>query len=329
MDSLERRIETKDSFEKRVYKNWQRLGLDRKPYDATPAMVDTVWEMVGSSCSDFRARRLLYWFKENYYSAGKGDYQSAGRTFISKTGLCVDSAVLYTTMAKIAGLESYVALVTKKGNGRPFSHMCSLVYLDNKIVLVDPQFKVFDPFYVEFRVFDDSTARAAYYNYMIKFNERNKNAAFKFEDKVLQDLRPHINYRSGYDKQCKKYITFANEKINEKLVAQIAEKERVKHAAYEEEPFAERLVDSIALDFAKTLFVRGIRALAIPIAFSVGLGLQDTIELRDLYNAARYPFMDRAYDNQGASAETSSSGNGIIYRYAENFRDVVLDFLEK
>lgn len=328
MDSLERRIETKDSFERRVYKNWQRLGLDRKPYDATPAMVDAVWEMVGSSCSDFRARRLLYWFKENYHGLSDGDYQSASGTFVSRRGICVDAAVLYTTMAKIAGLESYVALVTKEDNGKPIGHMCSVVYLDNKLVLVDPQCEVFDPFFAEFRVFEDSTARAAYYNYMIKFNERNKRAAFKFEGKILQDLRPHVNYRSRYDKQCKKYITFANEKVNEKLVAQLMEEEQRRQASYQQGSFAERVVGSIALDFTKSLFLRGLRRLAVPIAFSVGLGLQDTVELRDLYNAVRYPFMDKVYEGQSSFPGTSSSENGIIYRYAENFRNVMLDFLE-
>ncbi len=327
MDSLERRVETKDSFERRVYKNWQRLGLDRKPYDATPAMVDTVWEMVGSSCSDFRARRLLYWFKENYHSLSDGDYQSASRTFVSREGICVDAAVLYTTMAKIAGLESYVALVTKKDNGRPISHMCSVIYLDNKLVLVDPQWKVFDPFFVEFRVFEDSTARDAYYNYMIKFNERNKREAFKFEDKVLRDLRPRINYRSNYDKQCKKFIAFADEKANEKLVAQLMEEQR-RRASYQQGSFAESVVGSIALDFTKSLFFRGLRRLAIPIAFSLGIGLQDTVELKDLYNAVRYPFMDKVYEGQSSFTGISSSENGIIYRYAENLRDVVINFLE-
>ncbi len=328
MDSLEERVETRENFEARVYKNWERYGIDKKPYDANPAMVDFVWDIVGSSCNDFRARRILDWFEDNFINVKDCDYQSAGESFVSRRGLCVNSALLYTTMAKIAGIKANVALVTKRSNGRPMSHMCSAVYLDDKLVLVDPYFRVFDPVYGEFRIFNDKTARMAYYEYLLKFNERNKNAAFKFEDKIIKELPPHQNYRSGYHKQCRKYITFANEAVNEKLVAQLMENEQRKQASYQQGFFAERVVDSIAVDFAKSLFFRGLRRLAVPIAFSVGLGMQDTIELRDLYNAARYPFMDRTYEGQKSNVEAASSGKSIVYEYAENLRDVVINFLE-
>jgi len=317
MDCLEERVETKEAFDARVYRNWEKYSIDKKPYDATPAIVDLVWDMAGRGCDDFRARRILYWFKENFSSTRGGDYQSASQSFVSKKGLCVNSAILYTTMAKIAGLNSFVALVTKKGNGRPMSHMCSGVYLDSRLVLVDPSLKVFDPVYREFRVFDDATARSVYYGYILKFNERNKEAAFKFEDKIIKEIPPHINYRSNYYNQCKKYKEFTDKKINEKIVESVNNQ-----TACRQEPFAERFVDSLAIDFAKVAFFRFLRVLAVPAAFSIGIGLNDTIELGDLYNAIKYPFIEKNYNSENVQS-AGGSGRGIIYGFAENVRDAV------
>lgn len=113
------------------------LGLDRKPFDATPEIVRTAFSVAGSGSDYDKAYNLYSWMESNIqYDKAKFHYRSASQVFRDRKGVCVCQAFLYTTMARIAGLDSSFVDVIKDESGKG-DHTCSSVRINGRRILVD------------------------------------------------------------------------------------------------------------------------------------------------------------------------------------------------
>ena len=69
-----------------------------------------------------------------------------------KKGICIESALLMTLMLKIAGLRSEIAIVYKDFTGERVKHACSAVWLNNRWVLLDVAYNMFDVKHKEYEL---------------------------------------------------------------------------------------------------------------------------------------------------------------------------------
>ncbi len=180
MQVLEQIVETQSDFYRKVYTNLRDLSLDTKPFDVTPDIVDCVWSVAGSKSEGYeRATALYKWFVNNVRKFDVNSsryrnpvYMSASETFNSGIGLCVDFGFLYTTMARVAGINASFVLVDEDYRGNTEAHACSGVYVgnSNRIILVDHAKGGFDVKHRRFRILSDGEARFYYNNFCLNWN---------------------------------------------------------------------------------------------------------------------------------------------------------------
>jgi tetratricopeptide (TPR) repeat protein len=68
---------------------------------------------------------------------------------------CQEYALLYVTLAREVGLRAWVASVTKDWEGTPVLHACAGVFIDDKVLLVDPTYEWFGAPHQEYELQDD------------------------------------------------------------------------------------------------------------------------------------------------------------------------------
>src|SRR3989344_4599579 len=138
-------------------------GIDTKPFDATKDMVGLTYHLIKDikldTCDSLnlarskfsRSQKIFNWvythIKPEFNPKCLNDptdldrlkyyRKSASETFALRRGMCMDASFLYTTMAKIAGLESGIAIIYKNSSGREEDHVCSWVEWLDKIHLMD------------------------------------------------------------------------------------------------------------------------------------------------------------------------------------------------
>lgn len=216
MQSLEARIETKGEFYDRVFNNLEKLCLHRKPYDVTRGMVDTVWNVLeGRGSDDYKARLLLCWIMNRTKYNKDVPYTSASETFRLRKGKCVDLSILYAAMAKIAGLDAGFVMVDRDKDDRKVSHACSYVYLDGKLVLVDPAYKKFNLNHTEFVVLDNESAHDYYVNVMVNCNKGKGIEAGEHESRLKKKYGVVFYHESRYNQRDLEYIRRAKELFGE------------------------------------------------------------------------------------------------------------------
>ncbi|MBS3152648.1 transglutaminase domain-containing protein [Candidatus Woesearchaeota archaeon] len=181
-------LESKEQFYKRVYQDFDNLNLNKKPFDATQDIIENTWELV---CSHpvggiGRAHAIYGWMIQNfYYDNNISYYYSASETFYSKNGRCCDFSFLYTTMSRIAGVDSNFVWVDDDNNGKKCNHGCSSIKIDNNLILVDVAYKEFDIRHRRFEIYNDSKTIEHYNqhsfinnasNWSYKKNHRNRSS---------------------------------------------------------------------------------------------------------------------------------------------------------
>lgn len=146
--TLESRIGN-DSID-RLSENMLFGPLQMKPFYTTFAMVQTVNDIINDSkLGPDSAYRIFNWMVKNFSQEFENPrneadgrelwelgyrYKTADKAFKEGKGMCWDAAILYATMAKIAGLDAGVALVSRL---READHACAWVRHEGNLRLVD------------------------------------------------------------------------------------------------------------------------------------------------------------------------------------------------
>ena len=201
MHNLERLLEHEDFSAREI----PDISLWRKPYDATCEIISEASDVV-KECDpddDFTKARLLnFWFHFNIEYKKGFPYVSASGMFRRRKGVCADISILYTTMAKIVGLESYYVRVTKNETGKSIRHACSGIFFGDKLTLLDPG-NGFNPNYKEFMIIDDDIMPEYYNNFLLKFDEHDYDSVMEFEEEVINKrcdtYRGYICNNQPYD----------------------------------------------------------------------------------------------------------------------------------
>lgn len=177
-------------------------GLDKKPFDAIPSMISRTFDLIRDvpidrSTEFNRARAIYDWCRTNikrefdssnvktFKDVERLEYfhKSASETFELKTGMCVDVSFLYSTMAKIAGVDAGIAAVYVDADGDDCDHMCSWInFLGNNYLVDVTRSGGFNVRHKKFRVFSENEARDFYNHYSKNYNARNWDALLGYSN---------------------------------------------------------------------------------------------------------------------------------------------------
>lgn len=133
------------------------------PFKINEAIGSTVSEIVRDCRSqEDQSRAIFGWFEKNIrYGETKRNQSGAGyfdalEVFSNREGVCGEMAILYCSMARLAGLKSHIVMVDRDYKGKEVNHACAGVELNGRLILVDPAYHTFDIAHQAFRPMSDS-----------------------------------------------------------------------------------------------------------------------------------------------------------------------------
>ena len=185
-------IEDEFSFRKRVNENSYRLNFHAEPFRVYSGMISKTYDLV----SEYpvgnlnRALSIFNWMDSNFfYDKNTKRYQIASKTFKTRRGMCLEFGVLYTTLARIAGIESNIVTVDQNYKGESVDHACSSINLDGKIVLVDVAYHKFDVKHNKYKILsDEDTIFKFYFHYQDNEKVSNDLDINRFKNKNFNSL---------------------------------------------------------------------------------------------------------------------------------------------
>lgn len=95
-----------------------------------------------------------------------------------RTAFCGEYTNLYLAMSKIVGLKAFTVGVLRDFQGYYVSHICAGIKINNRIVLVDPSYNIFDATHLSFDVYD--------YLGTIALHHVGKGAILLYQDKIKE-----------------------------------------------------------------------------------------------------------------------------------------------
>lgn len=137
------------------------------PLATSPEMSAQAMRVAEPGTNDLHKARLLFETLVGHLDPGEGLMRTAPEVFAAWNSpeasfTCQEYALLYTEMARAAGLRAYVASVEQDYHGENVSHACAAVFTGDKAWLVDPTYHWFGVPHKRFNVMSDPEATADY-----------------------------------------------------------------------------------------------------------------------------------------------------------------------
>ena len=213
-------FETKSQFYSRVDIERNRFNLDNEPFRINGNMIDATWNAVEGypAGTSFRAIAVYNWVSENFkwdtrdFNQGYL-YSTASETFKNRKGKCSDFGFLYTSMARVAGLDSRYVLVREAFNGDKTAHACSGVYVKDYsgLVLVDMMVPAWDVKHRSFDPLSDNQVFDLYRDYCLNFNKGDISALSQAAHRFGVDITcapETIRFTSSHNSNFLRYVAF-------------------------------------------------------------------------------------------------------------------------
>jgi hypothetical protein len=133
-------------------KNWGKRRRKRKEarqLQTKKIQIRSTKPMSAQELTDeLKAKRLFDWFEENivYGETKRGSvgYRHAIEVFETKEGVCGEMAILYVVMARSVGLKANYVSVKQDYRGETVAHACAGVWLDTRLVQIDPAYNTYN-----------------------------------------------------------------------------------------------------------------------------------------------------------------------------------------
>jgi hypothetical protein len=148
-----------------IEKDYQLVVVENDfnvPFKVTDSIKENVIELIKGKDSEVeKAKAIFNWFMGNIkYGEEMKEKKGAGyfdsiEVFTHKEGICGEMAILYITMARVAGMKVNYISVSKDYKGKEVSHACAGVYINDQLILVDPAYRQFDIKHQEYKLIND------------------------------------------------------------------------------------------------------------------------------------------------------------------------------
>jgi Flp pilus assembly protein TadD len=150
----------------------EELAVVVNPLTRTAEMDHRAKELTAGATNNLQKAKMLFDGLARHVNVGLRTYdrRTAGEVFAdwNKPGasfLCMDYALLYVSLARAAGLRTYLVLVQQECDDRKVLHACAGVVVGDQILLVDPAYRWFGAPHKKFALLDDMQVSAAWLSY--------------------------------------------------------------------------------------------------------------------------------------------------------------------
>jgi tetratricopeptide (TPR) repeat protein len=183
------------------------------PFESTPEIGLWADHLTGDATNSIDKAKLLFDGLTRHVNINQETHmQTAKETFRAWADpkaviSCQDYAYLYMAMARHLGLKAYYVLVTKDYSGRYVSHACVGVFINDRVLLVDPAYVWFGVPHKEYEIESDLRVVGLY---MCEFSDDKK---INIGLHLVQDWPlPHflIAVKQAYKGQMKEAIETLN-----------------------------------------------------------------------------------------------------------------------
>ena len=130
------------------------------PFKISPSIINKTAAIIKNTNSQAEKARQIFDYITNtiqYGEAKRGSsgYRDAIEVFFQQEGVCGEMAILFVSMARIAGLIANYVSVRKDYTGKEVFHACAAVFLKEKNLLVDLSYSSFDINHIEYKILTD------------------------------------------------------------------------------------------------------------------------------------------------------------------------------
>lgn len=144
----------------------------KTPFTIINPMKNVLEEIIDDETGKLKKAELIFnWMQENIaYAISKKQsrqycYCSAHEVFLSKSGICFDQAILYTVLARHAGINSAIADIYINENNKKLNHACSCIEIKGDLYFVDTAQDKFDIQHKGYNLWDDKKVIEYYFKW--------------------------------------------------------------------------------------------------------------------------------------------------------------------
>jgi tetratricopeptide (TPR) repeat protein/TolB-like protein len=171
------------------------------PYDSTPAMKEWALRHTSAADSPLEKARALFDAMTARLDPGPGGTLTAMQVFErwdqpNISFRCQEYARFFVALARDLGLRSYYVYVKKDHDGDQVIHACAALFLDGKLIFVDPSYRWFGIPHQEYEIMDDLEAVAhlmnqtpvvAHNRIAVKLQPRSALALYNLAGRLIRD----------------------------------------------------------------------------------------------------------------------------------------------
>jgi transglutaminase-like putative cysteine protease len=147
----------------------------KNPFVLSDDMIKIAKSQTSGKASEYdKAKAIFDWIENNIpYDLDKKDaienntnhgYNDSLETFNKGSGVCGEQAYLYVSMARSIGLPSNFVSVNRDFEGKEVYHACAAVRVNDKTILADPAYHIFDINHQDYSILTDKKAIELYEN---------------------------------------------------------------------------------------------------------------------------------------------------------------------
>lgn len=146
------------------------LGVLVRPLESTPDIKRWAEELTHGATNELAKAKALYdGLTRHIHIKSPHDARTARQVFASWTDPkesfnCQDYTKLYVTLARDVGIISWYVHVDKDYSGKAVPHDCAAVFIDGKVLLVDPTYRWFGVPHEDFVILNDLQAIAHHHS---------------------------------------------------------------------------------------------------------------------------------------------------------------------
>lgn len=153
----------------------------KTPFTIINPMKNILEEIIDDETDKLKKAELIFnWMQKNItYATTKKQgkeycYRPAHEVFLSKSGICFDQAILYTVLARHAGINSAIADIYINENNKKSNHACSCIEIKGDLYFVDTAKNKFDIQHKGYHLWDDKKAIENYFKWNHSYNNEGK-----------------------------------------------------------------------------------------------------------------------------------------------------------
>lgn len=177
----------------------EELALVVKPLATNPAMKRWAYQLTAAGTNDLQKAKLLFdaTLKNVRYDAPPLAQEATAQEIFAKWNdptfsvSCLQASEIFISLARAVGLRAYMVSVDETCDGTIGLHICAALYIDDRALLVDPEYSWFGVPHKRFTILDDVQTIAYYLSALQGLKEKQIAQKLAPDLAIVQDNLCH------------------------------------------------------------------------------------------------------------------------------------------